>query len=65
MIARGKIRKLLIVLGEIQDKVGEAKGLHDDDVSHGASERAQKLLNEAFDLCVEARSEYDPIEDTK
>jgi hypothetical protein len=63
MIARGKIRKLLIVLGEIQDRIGAAKGLHDDDRSIGAFEKAQKLLQEAFELCVNARSEYDSIEE--
>lgn len=62
MVARGNVRKLIIVLGTIQDKVGAAKGLHDDDRSLGAFERAQKLLEEAFDLCVEARSMYDPVQ---
>jgi hypothetical protein len=61
MIARGNVRKLIIVLGTIQDKVGEAKGLHDDDRSIGAFEKAQRLLEESFDLCVEAHGMYDPI----
>lgn len=57
--ARGQTKKLLIILGKIQDLVGHAKALHDDDRSRTAHEQAQNKLIQAFDLCIKARSEYE------
>ena len=56
--ARGKTRELLLRIGEIQDKVGTAIGLHYNDKSQTAFGEAQDLLQEVFELCVEARSDY-------
>lgn len=60
--AKGEVRRLLIVIGELQDKIGMAKGQHDNDRDMMAFEKAQKLLDEAFRLCIETTGEYERIE---
>jgi hypothetical protein len=64
-IAKGEVRQLLIIVGILQDKIGLARGLHFDDRSRGAFEKAQNLLGEAFDLCVSTRGEYEIINERK
>lgn len=56
-------RDLLIVIGKLQDLIGEARGTHENDrrPPH-AFERAQDQLREAHELCVDARSFDPPIE---
>jgi len=58
--ARGREKKLLCVISDLQAKVGFARSLHFDDRSPGAFERAQNLLADAFRLCVDTTAEYDP-----
>lgn len=58
-----KVRSLLKILGEIQDKVGRASGLHQNDQDSMGFEKAQNLLDEIFELCVKVRSEYAPIQE--
>jgi len=58
--ARGEVKRLLRVIGTLQDKIGESIGLHYDDRSRSAFEKAQKTLQEAFNLCVETTADYDP-----
>ncbi len=59
--ARGDMRKLLIAIGEIQQLIGNARGLHDDDQNPRGFEDGQKQLHKAFELCVTATSEYYPV----
>ena len=61
-IARGNTRKLLKKVNNIQDLVSEAIGLHFDDQDRNGFEKAQKLLQKAFDLCIEITGEYERIE---
>ena len=62
--ARGEIRKLIVIISELQGKIGMARGLHYADTDPHGFEKAQRLLEEAFDLCVHATSPYFPV-DTK
>lgn len=59
---RGKMRKVILLVGEIQGNVGYARELHFNDVSQTSFEQAQDLLKEAFDLCIEITAMYDPVE---
>lgn len=61
MKARGKIRKFLIVIGTIQDKVGMARQYHYADTDPEGFIKAQSLLDEAFDLCIKTTGEYEPV----
>lgn len=61
MKARGNTKTILTKVEKIQSLVGEAKGLHDDDRNSSSREKAQKNLEEAFELCLEITSMYDPI----
>lgn len=60
--ARGEVKRLLTVIGEIQGKVGMARQWHFNDRQPGAFEKAQNLLQEAFDLCIQATSDYAPVD---
>jgi hypothetical protein len=61
MQARGNTRTIIKKVGEIQNLVGEAKGLHLDDKDQAAFALAQKKLDEAFNICLEITSLYDPV----
>lgn len=54
-------RDLLIVIGRLQDMIGSAKGDHQADTDQGGFVRAQKTLDRAFELCVDARSFDDEV----
>ena len=62
--ARGETRKLLVIISELQGMIGMARGLHYADTDPHGFENAQKLLDKAFELCVQATSPYFPV-DTK
>ena len=62
MKARGNVKKILLMVGEIQDLVGDARGLHWNDRDDNAFALAQNKLEQALNLCVEATSMYDPID---
>lgn len=62
MKARGNVRKLLVIVGEIQNKVGEATGVARNDRDPEQLDKLCKLLDDAFNLCLDARSRYDPID---
>lgn len=49
-------KDLLKVIGELQDLVGAAHGLHANDRNRMGFEEGQKKLEAAHDLCIEARS---------
>lgn len=55
-----RLKKALLVIGQLQNKIGAAQGLHYTDVDPNAFEKAQALLDEAFELCVTTLSEYPP-----
>lgn len=61
MKARGKVRELLIVIGTVQDKIGMARAYHYADTDPEGFTKAQSLLDEAFDLCIKATGEYEPV----
>lgn len=52
-------RQLLRVIGELQDLIGRANALHANDRDPNGFEKAQAALDEAFQLCLDARS-FDP-----
>jgi hypothetical protein len=62
MKARGNVKTIIEKIGKVQNLVGRAKALHDDDRSPNAHEKAQNALDEAFELCLEIRNMYDPID---
>ena len=60
---RGEARKLLIVIGTLQDKIGAARGYHEADTDPNGFVKAQELLSDAFDLCVATTSRYEQVTD--
>jgi len=62
MKARGKTRELLLVIGDLQDKVGLARAYHYADTDPTGFEKAQSLLDEAFELCISTTGKYEPVE---
>lgn len=61
MKATGNTKIIIKTVNEIQNLIGEARGLHYDDKDPHAFLLAQKKLQEAFDLCVKITGMYDPI----
>ena len=61
-IPRGNTRKLILYLGDIQTLIGRAKNSALNDRDTNQLEHVLEALEEAFNLCVEARSFYSPIE---
>jgi hypothetical protein len=61
MKARGKTRKLLIVIGTLQDKIGMARQYHYADTDPNGFVKAQSLLDDAFNLCVKTTGEYEQV----
>lgn len=60
-IARGSVRRLLIVISEIQGLAGKAWASHQNDRDPHGFEEGQDALLEISKLCVEATDDYDPI----
>lgn len=63
--ARGNARKIIVLVGDIQDLIGEAQGAYLND---RASDRAAKVLNAletAFGKCLEITGMYEPVEVTR
>ena len=61
MIAKGNVRKLLIKIGYVQDLISTAIRCNADDRNPHRFEQTQKSLETALDVCVEATSDFDPI----
>ena len=59
--ATGEVKRLLVVIGELQTMIGLAEGYHEADRDQEAFVKAQRLLRQAFDLCVKTTSGYDPV----
>lgn len=62
-IARGNVRKLLIVIGRIQDLSGRATSHHYNDRDPDGFEKGQKCLEEINRLCIEVTGLYAPIQE--
>ena len=62
MKARGNTRKLLIALGQVQDAVGQARTVARNDRDPDQLAHLLEALERASNLCVEARSLYDPTD---
>lgn len=56
-------RDLLVVIGRLQDLIGETDHRHGNDRDPNGFERGQRALKLAHKLCVDARSFDPPIED--
>ncbi|MCK5020054.1 MAG: hypothetical protein KAS32_23575 [Candidatus Peribacteraceae bacterium] len=52
-------KQLIKVISELQDMISSAKTYHGNDRNPHGFERGQKTLENAFELCVDARS-FDP-----
>jgi len=65
MKARGKVRELLIVIGELQSLIGRAKESHYNDKDPDGFQKGQEALRKAFDICINATSAYEPIKKRK
>jgi len=61
MKARGEVRRLLIVIGELQSLIGSAETNHNNDRDQMGFQNGQIALRKAFQLCIEATSKYEPI----
>lgn len=59
--ARGEVRRLLIVINELQSMIGNAQEYHGNDRDRNGFEKGQKILRKAFDLCVNTTGDYEPI----
>lgn len=55
-------RELLAVVTELQRLIGSASAYHANDRNPNGFEQGQRLLSEAFQLCLDARS-FDPPTD--
>ena len=55
-------RDLLIVIGRVQNAIGEARGLHEDAKDPSGFSKTQQLLANAHDLCIAARSFDAPLD---
>ena len=60
-IARGHVRQLIIKIGTVQDLIGVAIACNANDRDPHGFEKAQRLLSQAFEICVEATGDYAPI----
>ena len=63
--ARGKVRELLLCLGEIQELAGAAKGVYLNDVARDRAGQLLPLLDQIFRICLDERSKYEPITTTE
>ena len=63
MKARGKVKKLLITLGEIQQLSGEAVNVYHNDRQPDRAGKLIPLLEKITELCLAERNQYDPIDE--
>lgn len=52
---------LLRVIGQLQNLIGHAKGNYGNDQNPDGFERGQDALDEAFELCIDARGHFPQI----
>lgn len=61
-VAKKPTRKdLLVIIGELQTLIGSAHGLHANDRNPMGFEDGQKKLEQAHELCIQARSFDKPV----
>lgn len=65
MKARGRTKKILLKVGQIQGLIGEAKTFHGNDRDNFGFERGQKKLEEALNICYEITAMYEPLNEWK
>lgn len=61
-IAKGPVRKLLVTITRLQDLVGRAQAFYENDRNPDGYELGGNALEEAFNLCVQATSDYYPTD---
>lgn len=61
-VARGEVRRLLLVINELQGMVGQALGDYMNDRSQERAKKVITTLTNAHSLCIEATSKYDPVD---
>ena len=57
-------RDLLVVIGRLQDLIGRSLSTHGNDRNPDGFEQGMRALNDAFQLCIEARRQDPPVKDT-
>lgn len=62
-IARGEVRRLLVVIDRLQGLISSAENHHENDRDPNGFVKGQTKLREAFRLCIETTGDYDPIEE--
>lgn len=62
-IAKGRTRKIVRLVGEIQALIGSAKGNVLNDRNPYAIDDAMQNLEKAFDLCLDITGMYEPIKE--
>lgn len=63
MKATGKMKRVLLLVGKIQDNVSRAQAAATNDRDPGRMTKLLPALAEAFDTCVEITGMYDPVEE--
>ena len=58
--ARGQTKKLLTTIRELQTLAGRAKAIYQNDRDRYTADKLVPVLDEMFDKCLEASSEYEP-----
>lgn len=61
-VARGNVKKLIVILTDIQSLIGEARGAVMNDRDMMSMDKTLAALDKAFQLCIEARGEYYPTD---
>ena len=64
-IPRGNSRKLILCLGDIQFLIGSARGAAMNDRDTNRMTHVLEALDKAFQLCLDARGLYSPIDRNK
>ena len=56
---------MIIVVGELQSLIGRAKESHYNDKDPHGFQKGQEALKEAFEICINTTSAYEPIKTSK
>ncbi|WJJ55362.1 hypothetical protein QB910_000118 [Dabrowskivirus KKP3916] len=61
-VPRGNVRKIVKIVGKIQSLIEEAESNHHNDRNKDSHVRTTECLKEAYNLCLDIRNMYDPID---
>lgn len=61
MKAIGNTKKILLLVGQIQDRIGKAQVVATDDRDPQRMTKLLTALSGAFDICIEITGMYDPV----